>query len=640
MQKLEPGRISSVNMENISRLAETFLLNPEEYMPWLGKCCNAQMQSKTLFFSILLQSLRQSEMDFGQFSVLFDYCFPILRKEWEMLVSLEISSEQSNKRILEEDCIRILEHLSDTNIKFLNMEILTCLFWRLLEAFIATAPEDTSLDKKGKWVCMLQDLFFFFASNTKDIFKKHVEYLVTKCKISPSQMMLKLFTEEGVPSAVQAESLRSFSNLCSQTDEGSSLQLLAEFPAILVPLSSDNQNVRVAAMSCIEELSKVWSRISDSRSNSGNDRVWLHFLGELLELMVQQKKLILSDRNLLASFFTSLLSSSAHSLLVQQAIGNRFDQSTKDEILVFMLNHALGLSAYAKLKILSLLKGLGSKIVCVTGVRSLLNDLLKRRHQYHIGNNRACDKLSKIEVDILCLLIESCTRHTSSYGRHDFEDSISKALQLNGIYTEDSAVVEPCVSALRNLSTSLYGDMKTETQELIFQNLVILFRSAIGDIQNAAREALLRIDINSAMVGRNLVPSNNSILLLSSLLDVLLLKKNIENRASLLGPLFKLLRMIFMNNEWLHKTADQDTAHVTSSGAPQTFSDTAAYIQQTLLSTIEDISASLVNDIPRKDDIVNNFDLELLVNCARSASDAITRNHVFSLLTTSYKNYT
>lgn len=53
-------------------------------------------------------------------------------------------------------------------------------------------------DRKGKWVCMLQDLFFFFASNSKDIFKKHLEYLVIKCKISPLQMMLKLFTEEGL----------------------------------------------------------------------------------------------------------------------------------------------------------------------------------------------------------------------------------------------------------------------------------------------------------------------------------------------------------------------------------------------------------------------------------------------------------
>lgn len=36
--------------------------------------------------------------------------------------------------------------------------------------------------------------------------------------------------------------------------------------------------------------------------------------------------------------------------------------------------------------------------------------------------------------------------------------------KLNGVYTEDSAVVEPCIAALRNLSASLYVDMKTETQ--------------------------------------------------------------------------------------------------------------------------------------------------------------------------------
>lgn len=33
-------------------------------------------------------------VDFGQFSVLFDSCFPILRKEWGMLESVGISSKQ------------------------------------------------------------------------------------------------------------------------------------------------------------------------------------------------------------------------------------------------------------------------------------------------------------------------------------------------------------------------------------------------------------------------------------------------------------------------------------------------------------------------------------------------------------------
>lgn len=35
-----------------------------------------------------------------------------------------------------------------------------------------------------------------------------------------------------------------------------------------------------------------------------------------------------------------------------------------------------------------------------------------------------------------------------------------------------------------------------------------------------------------------------------------------------------------------------------------------------------------------QDEVVYNFDVELLVKCARFASDAVTRNHVFSLLST------
>ncbi|GMP54518.1 hypothetical protein CsSME_00019669 [Camellia sinensis var. sinensis] len=64
--------------------------------------------------------------------------------------------------------------------------------------------------------------------------------------------------------------------------------------------------------------------------------------------MVQQKRLMLSDRKVLPSFLTSLLGSSCHSLLVPQTIGQRFSQSIKNDILVFILGFALTLSAYAK----------------------------------------------------------------------------------------------------------------------------------------------------------------------------------------------------------------------------------------------------------------------------------------------------
>lgn len=52
---------------------------------------------------------------------------------------------QSKKRILDGDCKGIIESLIDTDIKDLNAEILTCLFFSLSEAFIATAPDDVSL---------------------------------------------------------------------------------------------------------------------------------------------------------------------------------------------------------------------------------------------------------------------------------------------------------------------------------------------------------------------------------------------------------------------------------------------------------------------------------------------------------------
>ncbi|CAL5343208.1 unnamed protein product [Camellia sinensis] len=83
--------------------------------------------------------------------------------------------------------------------------------------------------------------------------------------------------------------------------------------------------------------------------NYWNSTIWSNFLEELLSLMVQQNRLMRSDRKVLPSFLTSLLGSSCHSLLVPQTIGQRFSQSIKNDILVFILGFALNPSAYAKL---------------------------------------------------------------------------------------------------------------------------------------------------------------------------------------------------------------------------------------------------------------------------------------------------
>lgn len=56
MQKLKPSRITSVNMETIEALAETFISDPEHYMPWLVECCNDFELSKTLLLLVIMQS--------------------------------------------------------------------------------------------------------------------------------------------------------------------------------------------------------------------------------------------------------------------------------------------------------------------------------------------------------------------------------------------------------------------------------------------------------------------------------------------------------------------------------------------------------------------------------------------------------
>ncbi|KAL8145508.1 hypothetical protein AgCh_003606 [Apium graveolens] len=110
---------------------------------------------------------------------------------------------------------------------------------------------------------------------------------------------LDVCLESGVSVAVKVENLHSFARLCSQSDESLLLQLLVEFPYILVALYSNNQ-----------------------------------------------------------------------------------------------------------LMLLSLLKGLGSEVMLVEEVELFLNELLNRRHQFHLGNDQLCMKLPKIEVDTMCLLLE------------------------------------------------------------------------------------------------------------------------------------------------------------------------------------------------------------------------------------------
>jgi U3 small nucleolar RNA-associated protein 10 len=134
--------------------------------------------------------------------------------------------------------------------------------------------------------------------------------------------------------------------------------------------------------------------------------------------------------------------------------------------------------------------------------------------------------------------------------------------------------------------------------------------------------------------------------------------------------LFNLLGKVF-SDEWIHGILAHDEKLIqVSPSISQTMSSAICYIQQTLLIILEDICASLVA-VPVKvchpffwvgetsimltvsvglvsvfipgfaitcylsswqDDIINEINIKLLVECAHSAKDAATRNHVFSLI--------
>lgn len=661
--------ITSLNMDTISGLADTFSMHPEEYMPWLVECCNVSDLSKTLFFLVLLRSFTRPKIDVSQLFTLYETCFPALKNELKVLEPVgNLDVTESNSKLLDSDCKTFLDGLSDTDLKVLNNKILRCLFWKLSEAIITIAPEDVSEDENKKLICILQDTFTFFASHPKPIFREHLNNFVRKCKISPVRFLSKLYTDEGVSVPVKVESLHSFAHLCSQSDESLLLQLLAEFPSVLVALYSNNQDVRVAAMSCIEGLFTVWPRVTLSGRKNGS-ALGSQFLGELLGLLIQQQRLIVSDENSLPSLFTNLLGTSCHSILVSESVGQRFEKSVKEDIMHFLVASALKLSAYGKLMLLSLLKGVGSGVMLVKEVKLLLNELLNRRHQFHLGNDQFCKKLSKIEVDTMCLLLEFCTMPVSLSDGFVHEDEILKALQFEGTFSEDPAIVQPCITVLKNINNSFYGGLKIETQELLFKSLVVLFHSANVDIHNATREALLRIKISSPTVGLvldlvlkkegflnkpahgkkkkkstshlNSAQNNDATLrcgsvvsFLSSLLDIMRLKKDIENRASILGPLFKLLGTLFMDDYWIMVTKNEENYTQASPEVSPTSSSPLCYVQQSLLLILEDISASLITSSPQKDEVMYNFDVELLVKCARSSKDAVTRNHVFMLLST------
>ncbi|XP_057972834.1 uncharacterized protein At3g06530 [Malania oleifera] len=164
-------------------------------------------------------------------------------------------------------------------------------------------------------------------------------------------------------------------------------------------------------------------------------------------------------------------------------------------------------------------------------------------------------------------------------------------------------------------------------------DLVLKREASIIDLTYAKRKKKALKQKNSDRRPNAIGRGESSLSFLCSLLDILLLKKDIENRASLIRPLIMLLGKSF-EEEWVREAVDQHEKGAESSfGISQTVSSIICYIQQTSLLILQDIAASFISDLPPNDG-VNDFDVELLVECARSTKDAATRNHVFSLLST------
>ena len=78
------------------------------------------------------------------------------------------------------------------------------------------------------------------------------------------------------------------------------------------------------------------------------------------------------------------------------------------------------------------------------------------------------------------------------------------------------------------------------------------------------------------------------------------LGKSFVCRTSLIEPLFKLLRKMFMD-DWVHDDVCHNEKYMqASSGISQTTSSIKCYIQQTSLLILEDICAALLTSLPLK----------------------------------------
>ncbi|XP_020693820.1 uncharacterized protein At3g06530 isoform X3 [Dendrobium catenatum] len=698
LKSLDHGQMTTINIRTIQTLAETFAGNPQGHIEWLVACSMQNKSAKCFFFFIILQALANCKEEFAKIWRLFEACIAAIKDGWLEMLSVnddllaakflkdewcELESDgnviiigelnlerfdKSYRRLARQ----LLHHDSDTLCK----KILICIHWCLLEICTGVARRNTSLEDQQ--LLLFEQLFLFFASSSSlSIFKKQLPLVVKNCCKAPFQFLSKYFVEEGFSAEVQVESLFSFASICSMyasdrsPTNGNILSSLLIFPSLLVPLTSVNKEIRTAAVNCVEGIYKLCQCYDVSRLKNGIDAMFLQCVsspkfGEFLESIVNQKRLISSDVNFLPSLLTSLLSPSSESLLVSDKSHKRFDQSSKNVILQFILTSALKFPPYGKQKVLSLLKAMGNTLLQMEGCKELLMGLLQKRKEYYVKAGKLHERLLENEIETLCLLLEICALQLSTSVDAFRVSCLMKALKVESLLLDEPAVVKPCVTVLRNLTCTFFINLDSNIQDEIFINLVFLARSDSGDIRNAAREVILNLNqINCLTIVRLLeifcrgqhigslkrekrkksitFQSLNAckdqfdggreiIFVLGSLLDIVLLKKDIVNRFYLVQPLFEVLGKLF-SNDWLLSLLSSDTTENGSvSGFSESFLAVLHPAQHSTLLILKDIIDSHVMGHSDKDDLCNKLNINLLVECAQSAKDATTRNHIFLLL--------
>ncbi|CAN1813503.1 Uncharacterized protein At3g06530 [Linum perenne] len=271
------------------------------------------------------------------------------------------------------------------------------------------------------------------------------------------------------------------------------------------------------------------------------------------------------------------------------------------------------MSCFWQMMILSSLKGLGNMIMHNKGAEELLVQLLERRRQFYMEGNQSSKKLLKSEIKILCLLLE---------------------LQLNGSSSEELAIVEPCLTVLQSIDCQFYSEMTPEKQishSTVAQTLDFFLKSEGHKTGPSSGKKKMKkaTTYQMSISDHDLLCEEGTLLSsLSSLLEFLVLKKDVAKREFLIGPLFQLLENIFFDEKIL---ALGENGIQASPIISQTVSATILNIQHTLLIVLEDIISSLeCGGVTLKDDVA--VEVKVLLKCAQSAKDGATRNLIFSLL--------